>query len=135
MPKLVRQSKPVAPPSRWHPGEVRLSMRVAKKELQEKVVAECLHPFAVHPARLRKVEGSGWYTLTHIPSGLALTSVRQLEDAKRIGETLLSSRYGCLRAWRHTNGDRLAKELPSWVKPWLRACREKGCFVSDGLPE
>lgn len=68
---------------------------------------------AVHPCIMdRKL-----WSLSHVPTGLRMISVKTEADAKRVGEFLW--RKACL-ALREKDKDAVKAKLPAWVEPWLK---------------
>lgn len=72
---------------------------------------------------------AGW-AVTHIGSGLVMTSVKTEADAMRIGAYLWDR--ACLVMRLETAEEvqeRASKQPYKWIGPWCRACRKEGGWV------
>lgn len=67
------------------------------------------------------------WTLTHLPTGLALALTSEKQDAVAIGQALLGMKLGA--GWRSAASAVVVDALPERVRTWLRACDAAHGFV------
>lgn len=96
----------------WEPKTVILQRGEDLNSLKPTKIKGVVHgSFSVH-----EEEDGGW-TLSHLPTGLRVLTVKTVKDAKRIGEYLW--RRFCL-AFREKNKEDVKRKLLPWVEGWLK---------------
>jgi hypothetical protein len=136
MPKIPSEKKPKTACSKsaslprlhfWTKGMVEIIMESPKGSRKGKVKGETAGGIlAVH--QFYGGERGNLWSLTSLTAGARIVAFAGLDDAKAVGEVLLSD-PSCREALACDTTDGILAALPKWVKPWARACHDAGKHV------
>lgn len=80
-----------------------------------------------HVGLIPRIVGDRGWMVMHLPTDRVLCSVKDLEDAKRIGEDVETRLFLLLREKRVPQ---LLASLPAWVRHWLKWVDQRDAYVS-----
>ena len=127
--KKEQQEPPIASTQevKWVQRKIKVSVISNYKEEMWEVEAWCSGPVGYHKTTDKKSDGKTYqWIVVSLTTGLAVTMVDGEEDARKIGEVLLSK---CRLALTQPTKDKVLAMFPPKIKQWCKDCYAKRAFV------